>query len=113
MEKLTFKQYLDSREQLLEAIKRTPVAREVHNVRKYCSLALGESDNDSTSIKLKPKQQLVVEWLYEDINNPTPRSVRVVGVDGLNENVKHDVFWTGTKLRKWLIRHATKDQNRV
>lgn len=111
MEKQTFKQYLDSREQLLRAIQNTPITNEVYEVKKYCTLNVGETEDNAVLLKLKPKQQVIVEWLYADVNNPTPQSVRVVGAKEIDESNKHDVFWTGTKLSKWLLRHASRSSN--
>ena len=42
MEKLTFKQYLESKSKLREAIKQTPVHKAEYVMRKYCKLPVGE-----------------------------------------------------------------------
>lgn len=109
VERLTFKQYLDSKNQLLKAIENTPVTIVEYEVKNYCTLTLGESEEDKTSISLKPKQRVIVEWHYTNINNPTPEYVRLEGVKGTDEDEKHDVFWSGTKLTKWLMRHTRKE----
>lgn len=99
MEKLTFAQYLESKEQLLEAVKETPVQQVSYVVRKYCKIPLGESKDSKEYVSLKPKQTVVVKWLYEDIENPTPMSVA-------HDEVEYDTFWSGEKLDKWLSRNA-------
>lgn len=108
MTKVTFKQYLDSRAQLLKAIENTPITVEQYEVRKYCSLTLGESEDEKEIIGLKPKTQLFVEWSHADVYNPTPESIRIG-----DDDTKREVFWAGNKLQKWLIRHATKEDSDV
>lgn len=109
MEKLTFKQYLDSKDQLLKAIENTPVSIVEYNVKNYCSLTLGENEDSKQVIGLKPKQKVIVEWHYNNIDNPTPENVRLVGVKNNDDDEKHEVFWTGTKLTKWLSRHTNRE----
>lgn len=101
MEKLTFAQYLESKKQLLQAVKETPVQHVSYVVRKYCKIPLGESKDTREYISLKPKQTVKVKWLYEDIENPTPMSVEL---EHLSE--EFDTFWTGEKLDKWLSTNA-------
>lgn len=109
MEKLTFKQYLDSKDQLLKAIENTPVSIVEYEVKKYCSLTLGEDEDNKVVVGLKPKQKVIVEWHYDNILNPTPNHVRLVGVKDADADEKHDVFWSGTKLTKWLSRHTRRE----
>lgn len=109
MEKLTFKQYLDSKEQLLKAIENTPVSTVEYEVKKYCSLTLGESEDSKIIVSLKPKQKVIVEWHYNNVDNPTPEYVRLVGLKETDEDEKHDVYWTGSKLTKWLSRHTRRE----
>lgn len=111
MQKLTFKQYLESKEQLLKAIENTPTAIIEYEVKKYCSLTVGETEEEKQLIGLKPKHKIVVEWLYNSVHNPSPNSIRVVGPKDVNEDEKLLTFWSGTKLSKWLTRHATKEEN--
>lgn len=111
MDKLTFKQYLESKQQLLKAIENTPVAVIEYEVLKYCSLTLGESEEDTQIIGLKPKNKVIVEWRYDSLDNPTPDSIRVVGSKAVAEDEKQSTFWRGAKLTKWLTRHTKKGDN--
>ena len=106
MEKLTFKQYLESREQLLKAIENTPISIVEYEVHKYCSLTVGEAESEKQSIGLKPKHKILVEWTYDDINHPTPTSLKFEGVKDIDEEYAFSTYWTGDKLQKWLSRHA-------
>lgn len=111
MEKLTFKQYLESKEQLLKAIHNTPTSIMEYEVCKYCSLTVGDVETEKEVISLKPKHKLLVEWQYNDINNPTPINIKFKGLADVDEGDKYSTFWTGTKLQKWLTRHAFQGVN--
>lgn len=112
MEKITFKQYLDSKQKLREAIELTPVSIVQYTVRKYCTLALGESSEDRVNVSLKPKQGIIVEWRYDDIDNPTINYIRLEGVDKVDAEDQLNTFWRGEKLTKWLNRYTIRnDQN--
>jgi hypothetical protein len=104
MNRITFKQYLDSKDQLRKAIEKTPIAVVEYEIKNYCTLTVGETDDNKASIDLKPKNRIFVEWRYDDIENPTPLSIRTVGPTQLTES--HSTFWSSTKLKKWLCRHT-------
>ena len=111
MIKPTFKQYLESRDQLLKAIENTPTTIVEYEIRKYCSLAIGENEEDKNLVGLKPKHKIVVEWRYDSVDDPTPASIQFVGPKDVMEGDKYATFWTGSKLQKWLQRHAKEGQN--
>jgi hypothetical protein len=104
MDKQTFKQYLESKEQLLKAIENTPVSIIEYEVRKYCTLPINET---TTSVSLKPKNIIMIEWQYNDIQNPTPLSVKFKGVRDIDENEQYDIVIPRIKLQKFLSRHTT------
>lgn len=101
---LTFREYLDSKKQLRKAIEQTPVAVKEYEIRKYCSIALGETKEDAMNVALKPKQTIIVEWRYDNINDPTIISIKFKGVQALDE--QYQTFWTSSKMKKWLGRHT-------
>ena len=106
--KLTFKEYLDSKHRLLEAISRSPVQRATYDVTKYCKLAVIDEDNKIT-ILLKPKQQVIVEWKYEDLNNPTPVNLRIEDVKNPEiGEMSYLTNWKGMKLREWLKKNTSE-----
>jgi hypothetical protein len=107
--KLTFKEYLDSKNRLLEAIQKSPVQRSVYDISRYCKLAVYGEDDSKITLLLKPKQQVVVEWKYEDVNDPTPVHIRFEDEKNptLNET---DYFtnWKGSKLKSWLSKNTNE-----
>ena len=101
---ITFKEYLESKDRLREAVEQTPIQLVEYEVRKYCRLPIGTSKEEKELLSLKPKQTLVVEWHYDDIKNPQPTNV------ALNEEKFHP-YWNGKKLEKWLIRNTKEKEN--
>lgn len=109
--KQTFKQYLEGKEQLRKAIENVPVTIIEYEVRKYCTLTLGESAEESSIIQLKPKQKLTIRWSYLNPLAPIPEYIQVDTGDMLTENEEYSTFWTTEKLQKWLIRHTREGMN--
>lgn len=106
MEKLTFKQYLETKEQLREAINNTPVRKAEYLMRKYCKLPVGESKDDKQYIALKPKHKLIVEWMHEDLEDPDLVSICFEGVEDVNEEQEFKSFWSDERFKKWLLRNT-------
>jgi len=110
MHKLSFKEYLDSKQKLREAIEKTPRRTGQYSVRKYCKLIIGESKEDKSQITLKPNQKISVDWLYEDIDNPTPVGIKFDGIDDIDNSQSFETYWQGKKLLKWLARNAREEK---
>lgn len=112
MEKLTFKQYLEeSKDQLIKAMDSVPVAIHEYEVRKYCTLTVGEDEEEKLSIPLKPKNKLIIEWQYDNVDRPIPLSIKVEGVSYIDEADAFNTFWTNEKLKKWLSVHTKELQS--
>jgi len=103
---LTFKEYLESKERLREAIKETPQQTTRYTVDKYCKLIVGESKDEKEQINLKPNQTIVVEWLYNDIDNPTPVKIMFEGVCPNIDSLEYNSYWQPQKLQKWLLKNT-------
>ena len=108
---LTFKEYLASKEKLREAVTKTPQRVASYNVRKYCKLIVGESKKDKSQIVLKPNQKITVDWLYEDVDNPTPVIIKFNGPKDIDVKQVYNTYWQGSKLLKWLARNAREETN--
>lgn len=76
-----------------------------YEIRKYCTIPLGE-EADANIVALKPKHKVLVEWVYHDPAHPTPVRITVLDRDAQPISEDQDVFWTGDKLNKWLMRYA-------
>lgn len=111
MAKLSFKEYLDSKEKLREAVAKVPQRTASYNVRKYCKLIVGESKDAKDQIALKPKQSIIVEWLYTDLDDPTIVSMTFEGVKEVETSEEFTTYWSGAKLLKWLNRNTTEQTN--
>jgi len=102
MKKLTFKQYMDSKQVLRSAITESPVHTISYSVKKYCRIPVGELKEDKQYIMLKPKQKVLVEWKYTDTLIPDVVSIQFEDVDDISLNESFDPFWTSQRLQKWL-----------
>lgn len=109
MPMLTFKDYLKSKETLREAVNDTPRQVSHYSVNKYCKLIVGESKDDKEQINLKPNQTIIVEWLYSDIDNPTPLKITFEGINTDIDASEYTSYWKSCKLQKWLIRNTRKE----
>lgn len=108
-EKLTFIQYLESKEKLREAVLKTPKRTAIYEMRKYCKLVVGETKEEKQLIALKPTQKITVNFLYENIDNPTIINISFDGVKGVDAEEEYETFWDGAKLLKWLARNAREE----
>jgi len=109
MKKLTFKEYIQSKTKLYEAIEKTPQRVALYTLRKYCKLPVNESEENKKHISLKPKQKLSVSWLYEDIDNPKPICINFPDVDNVDPTTKFSSQWKGERLLNWLIRNTFEE----
>ena len=108
---LTFKEYLESKERLREAIAITPQQIVHYTVNKYCKLIVGESKDDKEQINLKPNQAIIVEWLYNDIDNPTPLKITFEGVCPNIDSLNYKTYWQPQKFQKWLRKNSHEEKS--
>jgi hypothetical protein len=104
--KLTFKEYINTKEQLRSAIDTVPQCSTEYIVKTYCKLPIGESKKQKQHILLKPKHKIIVEWLYNDVDNPTPLNLRFEGPTDVDPFDEQHVLWEGDRLLKWLLRNT-------
>lgn len=109
--KLTFKEYLESKKKLLEAIQKSPVQRSVYNVKRYCKLVVIENVDDDTKVTLllKPNQQVIVEWKYDTPEDPTPVHIRIEDTKKPELcETEYCTDWKGLKLKGWLSKNTSE-----
>ena len=105
-DKLTFKEYLESKERLREAVNNTPKRTANYAITKYCKIAVGESKKDKEYISLKPKQRVQVDWLYESMDTPSVISIRFFNVVGVAADHEFEILWGHDRLDKWLEKNT-------
>lgn len=109
MSQLTFKQYIESREQLLKVVKKPPVVIHEHSVVKYCSIPVNEADGENkVTVHLKPKNKMIVEWDYANKESPVPLSIKFEGVIGLDSEDTFEPCWSPSKVYDWISKNAIK-----
>jgi hypothetical protein len=92
--KLTFKEYYESKEKLLQASKNLPRVVIEYVVKKYCKLpVIAESDKDY--ISLKPKDIVKILWEFNDLKNPQAQKI-------MFENTAYLPSWGNEKIKKWI-----------
>jgi len=112
--KISFSQYLDSKKQLLESIKRDPIITTSYTVVKYCKLPIASNDdaNEKQYIELKPKHIIEVVWHYKndlkdiDINEMQRQPLKIKLID---QCVEFALQLKEQKLTKWLQTNTRED----
>ncbi len=104
--KMTFKEYLRTKDTLREAVQETPKQEKEYVVTKYCKLVVGESKDEKEQVNLRPSNKIIVEWLYEDIDEPTPVNIKFDGVCTEVDSENHATYWQSYKLQRWLLRNT-------
>jgi hypothetical protein len=106
--RLTFKEYLESKEKLLEAIKSSPVQKSSYNVSKYCKLVVFNEDQKQT-ILLKPGHQVIVEWIYDNLADPQPVNLQIEDIKNpMIDEISYTTIWKGMKLKEWLKKNTSE-----
>lgn len=111
MEKLTFKEYIESKQQLINAIALRPERVAIYKIRKYCKLPIGEGREDNQQITLKPKQRLIVKWKYFT-ETPDVTSIQVTDLNNIPSDDTFTTFWKSEKLIKWLNRNTSEETDK-
>jgi hypothetical protein len=113
--KLNFLQYLDSKKQLLESIKRDPIVVYSYTITKYCKLAVGSNlCEEKQYIDLKPKCEIDVVWRYDNTTKDVdihemqrhPLKIKIIDEDNV---IEYDLSHKDEKLTKWLSTNAKEN----
>lgn len=103
-DKISFKEYLKSKQSLLDAIENTPEEIVEYEVTKYCNLPINE-DGEKQKIKLKPRNKLFINWMYKDKENPEVKEIQFEGTT-VDDNAQQPAL-SDERLLKWLIKNTT------
>lgn len=107
----TFKEYLKSKQVLVEALTRTPKTTTQYIMKKYCKLSPHDITNESvsTEISLKPKHILIVECTWPSHHTPEIHSISFQNIEGVDSNVKFMLPWKNDKIISWLDKNTKLD----
>lgn len=95
--KLSFKEYWDSKEALLQALKTLPKIVTEYSVKKYCKLpVIVESVKDKKDyISLKPKDTLKILWEFSVDNTVHVKSIII-------DETSYKPCWNDDKFNRWV-----------
>ena len=102
---ITFKEYINSKQVLLDAAKEPAQKITKHSLNKYCKIpkALDESSNEKEELALKPTDDLTVFWEGGEQDTIKKVIVRNIKSD-LTETFKP--YWSNQKMKTWLDKNT-------
>lgn len=100
--RLSFSDYVESKNILKNAIEDAPKHKQCFNVTKYCKIPVNENfkTNEKTYFSLKPKDSVEVIWEKHD----TQMIVRYIII---NEEYNYFPTWSNKKFSNWLSLNCT------
>lgn len=103
MQKLTFREYVESKTRLKEAAENTPIELKQYQMIKYCKLPIRSTmfETEKWEISLKPKHVLNVEWMQINENHVI-KSIQISNHTAISEDKNLFPFWNHDKMNKWL-----------
>lgn len=103
----SFKQFLESRNQLNEASKLTPKSTMHYKVHKYNTIKL-RSGHTTTEVQVRPQYTLLVEWAFDDGESGIVLNCEVIDREGvmIGKGVPQMI---SIKFQKWISRVAEVD----
>lgn len=99
MKYLTFSEYIDSKQELIESLNQDPVIIQSYELTKYCKISIGAAVNIRDMFILKPKELIKIKWNYKDLDNPICLKIYI-------NNKEYDVYWSNTKIKTWLNKNT-------
>lgn len=102
MNKISFKQYFESKQKLKAAGEDCPKYIKEYTVSKYCKLPLLEEvdSEEKTYVSLKPKDSIEIFWEMPDLVHPIPRYIKLITEEQIEK--KYYFSWNLMKVNKWL-----------
>lgn len=89
--KKTFKDFLTARDQLTKQCSMDPVMKISYVIKKYTKLVY-----ENETITFKPKDKIVVEWIFDDLGNASGISLILKN----DEKIENDK--SVKTIKKWL-----------
>lgn len=106
MKKLSFKEYLESKDKLLKSLENEPHYSSTYSITRYCRLSI-ERDSKKELINLKPGHKLIIEW-HRKSEELLPEAMNILfeNVRGLEPLKKYKSLNHKPSLIKWLSRNS-------
>lgn len=110
----SFKDYLKSKEVLVEALSQTPKTTTRYIMKKYCKVPMiDNSTGELIEVSFKPKQVLVVECTWPSYQTPLVHGLFCESIGNVKFQWKNEkvLSWLekNTKIDSWLSAKQTKD----
>ncbi len=102
MKNLSFKEYYESKQRLLQEATSSVVFKTTHDVYKYCKVPLLLEDN-KTHISFKPKDIIIVEW-QRSSDMIIPLTIEI-------NKQKYTPSWNSKKMKNWVESATTQNLN--
>jgi hypothetical protein len=107
-ERLSFKEYYESKRKLLSACDMVPRIRTEYVLTKYCKFPIFESVSDDSKVYVSFKPRDIIEVIWEKVNEddgyPAAKCIVLV-TEGRKE-----VFpcWNNKKIHNWVNRNTNE-----
>lgn len=109
----TFKEYLDSKQVLIEALSKTALTTNRYVLKTYCKIPVLDLENadtiERTEISLKPKQTIILECSWPTYQTPIVHSISFQNLKTVDCNKKYMLPWKNEKILKWLDKNTSSD----
>ena len=104
--KLTFKEYWESKHQLISAASKTPKTQTEYHLRKYCKVPVLENDgsDEGNFISFKPNDKIIIFWEHHDLLNPTVTKFLVI--DDSDNKIEYSLRWNDKKIGSWVQKNT-------
>jgi len=108
IKELSFSEYYNSKQKLLESAEESPRIYSYYNVLNYRKVPVLEDydSEDKIYLSLKPNDQLKILWEYENVYFPTVRKFIFIRENGNDES--YFPCWSNKKLLKWVMNNANE-----
>lgn len=94
MQKITFKQYLESKKLLLEHSQQGVIFSTKHNLYKYCKIPLFNINKEKNYISFKPNDIIIIEWTANQ-NDIVVNNICI-------QQTIYTPFWNNFKIKSWV-----------
>lgn len=107
-EKITFKEYIQSKQKLVEKAKEVCLIEEELVVNKYCKLPtfIIKSKLCEEELKLKPNDVIICQQIQRN-NTNTIRCFFVAEKDKSLSDCSYFPKWNQQKLQKWIVKNTS------